>query len=139
MTMSSRPAKDPAQELMVLLRGPSTCYLSTLMPDGSPQLTQLWVDTDGEHIVINTVKGFQKLRNMQRDPRVAIAVSDLATPGRFVTVRGRVINITTEGGAEHIETLANKYLGGPYPWYGGRGQTRAIVTISIDKVHAEGA
>ncbi|MBJ7341539.1 PPOX class F420-dependent oxidoreductase [Mycolicibacterium sp.] len=138
--MTTKPNKqDLTEELMTLLRGPSMCYITTLMPDGSPQLTQLWVDTDGEHIVINTVEGFQKLRNMQRDPRVAVAVSDPATPVRFVTVRGRVIDITTAGGAEHIESLAQKYLGGPYPWYGGRDQTRAIVTISIDKIHAEGA
>ena len=136
--MPTSPAADLTDELMALLRAPSTCYLATLMPDGSPQLTQIWVDTDGEHIVINTVAGFQKLRNMERDPRVAVAVSDPANPIRFITVRGRVIDTTTAGGAEHIESLAQKYLGGPYPWYGGRDQTRAIVTISIDKIHAEG-
>ncbi|WP_428340987.1 PPOX class F420-dependent oxidoreductase [Mycobacterium sp.] len=136
--MTIHPATDLTDELMALLRAPSTCYLATLMPDGSPQLTQIWVDTDGDHIVINTVAGFQKLRNMERDPRVAVAVSDPANPIRFITVRGRVIGTTTSGGAEHIESLAQKYLRGPYPWYGGRDQTRAIVTISIDKVHGQG-
>jgi PPOX class probable F420-dependent enzyme len=104
------------------------------MPDGSPQLTQTWVDTDGEHVVINTVQGFQKLRNMERDPRVAVNVSDPANPSRYFEIRGRVISTTTEGGAEHIEALAQRYLGGPYPWYGGRDQTRVVVTIAADRI-----
>jgi PPOX class probable F420-dependent enzyme len=108
------------------------------MPDGSPQMTQTWVDTDGEHIVINTVQGFQKVHNVERDPRVAVGVSDPSNPSRYYAIRGRVVNITTEGGAEHIEALAQRYLGGPYPWYGGRDQVRVILTISADKIHAMG-
>ena len=138
MTPTEHQPADLAEELMALLRAPSTCYLTTLMPDGSPQLTQTWVDTDGEHILINTVSGFQKLRNMERDPRVAVAVFDPARPARYITVRGRVISTTTEGAADHIETLAHKYLGGPYPWYGGKDQIRSTVAISIDKLHAMG-
>ena len=128
--------QDPTlhTELMALLRAPSTCYITTLMPDGSPQLTQTWVDTDGEHILINTVAGYQKLRNIERDPRVAVAVADPAHPARYITVRGHVTSTTTD----HIETLARKYLGGPYPWYGGRDQTRTTVTIAIDKLNAKG-
>jgi hypothetical protein len=79
------------------------------LPDGSPQLTQTWVDTDGEHVLINSVAGFQKIRNIERDPRVA-------------------------GAADHIEKLAQRYLGGPYPWYGGRDQTRLLITIEADKI-----
>ena len=127
-----------SDELLELLRAPSTCYLTTLMPDGSPQLTQTWVDTDGEHILVNTVVGFQKLRNVERDPRVAVAVSDPANPVRYVTARGRVVASTTDGAADQIEALAHKYLGGPYPWYGGRDQTRITLTIAVDKVHAMG-
>jgi hypothetical protein len=58
--------------LLSLLGQPSPCFLATSMPDGSPQLTQTWVDTDGEHILINSVAGFQKIRNIERDPRVAL-------------------------------------------------------------------
>jgi PPOX class probable F420-dependent enzyme len=129
---------DLTRELMALLRAPSTCYLTTLMPDGSPQLTQTWVDTDGEHVLINTAAGYQKLRNVERDPRVAVAVFDPDRPTRYITVRGRVIATGTDGAADHIEALAQKYLGGPYPWYAGKDQTRSIVTISIDKLHAMG-
>jgi len=125
-------------ELLELLRGKSICYLATTMPKGSPQLTQTWVDTDGEHIIINTVEGFQKVRNIRRDPRVALTVSDPANPTRYLQVRGKVIDVTAEGGAEGIEAMAQKYTGRPYPWYGGRDQTRLILTIQADKISGQG-
>jgi PPOX class probable F420-dependent enzyme len=120
--------------LITLLRQPSPCFITTLMPDGSPQLTQTWVDTDGEHVLINTVQGFQKVRNVERDPRVAVCISDPANGSRYYAVRGRVTGMTTEGGADHIEALAQRYIGEPYPWYGGRDQIRVILTISADKI-----
>ena len=61
-----------------LLRKPSPCFLTTLMPDGSPQMTETWVDTDGEHVIINTVQTHLKVKNIERDPRVAVAVCDAA-------------------------------------------------------------
>jgi PPOX class probable F420-dependent enzyme len=125
-------------ELVALLRAPSTCYVATTMPDGSPQMTQTWADTDGRNILINTVQGFQKLRNIDRDPRVAVSVSDPSAPSRYFAVRGHVVDVTTEGGAEHIEALAQRYLGGPYPWFGGRDQIRVIVTIAADRIHSMG-
>jgi PPOX class probable F420-dependent enzyme len=124
--------------LLALLRQASPCFISTSMPDGSPQLTQTWVDTDGSHILINTVEGFQKVKNIERDPRVAVAVSDPANPSRYYSVRGEVLSVTKEGGAEHIEQLAQRYLGKPYPWYGGRDQTRLILMIEPLKVHSVG-
>jgi PPOX class probable F420-dependent enzyme len=122
--------------LVAMMRRPSPCFLTTLMPDGSPQVTQTWVDTDGENVIINTVQTHQKVRNVERDPRVAVAVCDLSDPSRYYAVRGRVIDVTTNGGAEHIETLSQRYLGGPYQWYGGRDQIRVILTIAPDKIHA---
>jgi PPOX class probable F420-dependent enzyme len=124
--------------LIALLHQPSICFLTTVMPDGSPQVTETWADTDGEHVIINTVQGFQKLRNVERDPRVAVAIADPADPRRYYAVRGRVVKITTEGGAEHIEALAQRYIGAPYPWYGGRSQVRVILTVSADKIHGAG-
>ena len=129
---------DLPEGLIALLGQPSPCFLTTLMPDGSPQLTQTWVDTDGEHVLINTVQGFQKIKNVERDPRVAVAVSDPSNPSRYYAVRGRVVDVTTKGGAEHIEALAQRYLGAPYPWYGGRDQVRVIVSITADKIHGMG-
>ena len=120
--------------LLSLLGQPSLCFLATSMPDGSPQLTQTWVDTDGEHILINSVAGFQKIRNIERDPRVAVTVSDPQNPRRYFAVRGRVLNVTADGAADHIEKLAQRYLGGPYPWYGGRDQIRLLITIEAHKI-----
>ncbi len=125
-------------ELHDLLRRPAIGYLSTTMPDGSPQLTQVWVDTDGEHVLVNTVRGAQKLRNVERDPRVAVAVADPDTPSRYFSVRGQVLRATTEGAVEHVEALSQRYLGGPYPWYGGRDEVRVLLTISVDRVHSMG-
>lgn len=124
--------------LLALLRAPSTCYLATVMSDGSPQLTQVWVDTDGEHVVINSVSTHLKVRNVRRDPRVALTVSDPAHPSGFMQVRGRVIGIAEEGGAEHIDELSHKYTGRPYPWYGGRDQVRVILTIEAEKISGTG-
>jgi len=129
---------DLPQDLIALLHQPSPCFVATVMPDGSPQMTQTWVDTDGKHVIINTVQGFQKLKNVERDPRVAVSVADPARPSRYYEIRGQVVKVTTEGGAEHIEALAQRYLGGPYPWYGGRDQVRVIVTISADKIRRMG-
>ncbi len=124
--------------LLALLRQASPCFISTLMPDGSPHLTQTWVDTDGTHILINTVDGFQKVKNVKRDPRVAVAVTDPAQPSRYYSVRGEVLSVSTEGAAEHIEQLAQRYLGTPYPWYGGRDQIRVLLTIQAQKIHSMG-
>ena len=129
---------DLPQELIALLREPSLCFVATTMHDGSPQLTETWVDTDGEHVIINTVQGNQKMKNIERDPRVAVNICDLANPSRYFEVRGLVVSATSEGGEAHIEELAQKYLGGPYPWYGGRDQVRLIVRISAEKVHSMG-
>ncbi len=127
---------DLPDELVALLRQASTCYIATTMPDGSPQLTQTWVDTDGEHVLINSVQGYVKLRNIARDPRFAVAAPD--NPARYFQVRGRVVDVTTDGAVEHIERLAQKYLGMPYPWYGGRNQGRVIIVIEPEKVSRMG-
>jgi PPOX class probable F420-dependent enzyme len=121
-----------------MLERASTCYLATTMPDGSPQLTQTWADTDGEHVLINTVQGFQKVRNVQRDPRVALTLSDPANPSRYAAVRGEVVSISTDGAAAHIDALAQRYLGRPYPWYGGRDQVRLLLRIRVDSTSTTG-
>lgn len=125
-------------DVLSLLRQPGTCYIATIMADGSPQLTQTWVDTDGEYVVINTVEGFLKLRNIARDPRVAVAIDDPENRFRYKQIRGHVVSTTTEGGAEHIEALSHKYLGQPYAWHGGRDQTRVIMKIEADSISGPG-
>ena len=125
--------------LLDLLRRPSPCFVATVMPDGSPQLTQTWVSTDGVHILINTPDHSQKARNVAREPHVAVNVVDPGNTRRYFAVRGRVIATTTEGGAENINEISGKYLGRPYPNFSGRPETRMIMTIEADSVRGRGA
>ncbi len=121
-------------DLIALLGKPSPCFVATVMPNGSPQLTQTWVTTDGQHVVINIVEGHQKARNLTRDPRVAVNVVDPENVFRFYAVRGRVVSMKTEGGLDSINEISQKYLGIPYPNFTGQPETRVIVTIEADSV-----
>lgn len=117
-----------------LLNKPSTCYIATVMPDGSPQFTQVWVETDGTDVLINTVEGFQKLRNVARDPRVAVAVSDPDDPRAYLQIRGEVVETTTEGARAHIDRLSQKYFGRDYQPWNGVEQQRVIVRIAPHRI-----
>jgi PPOX class probable F420-dependent enzyme len=113
-------------------------HLATLMPDGSPQVTAVWVDFDGTHILVNTAEGRQKPRNVRRDPRVAIDVVRQGSEYAFAQVRGRVVEITSEGAEEHIDRLAKKYLGrDKYPWR-QPGERRIILKIAPEHVSSMG-
>ena len=103
--------------------------LATLMPDGSPQVSPVWVDYDGRHILINSAKGRVKDKNMRRDPRVGLDLIDPENPYRHLSVRGRVVDITEQGADAHIDKLAKKYLGvDKYP-YRQPSETRVIYKI----------
>lgn len=108
---------------------------TTLMPDGSPQTTPVWVDYKDGEVWVNSAVGRQKDLNVRRDPRVAIAVIDPDNPYRYVEVRGRVREITQNGADEHIDRMAKKYLGqDKYP-YGQPGEQRVLYKIAIEKAH----
>jgi PPOX class probable F420-dependent enzyme len=115
-----------------LLGRASPAVLTTLLPDGSPHSTEVWVDADGDQVLVNSVDTHRKVRNVRRDPRVALVVIDPENGSRHVALRGRVVEVTTEGARDHIEKLALRYLGGPYPWFGGRDQTRVLLRIDVD-------
>jgi len=86
-------------------------YLATLMKDGSPQLTPVWFNTDGIHILINSTTDRVKDHNMRRDGRVAFLIADPKNPYRYIQIRGKVVDITTEGARQHIDALVKKYRG----------------------------
>lgn len=122
-------------DLIDLLRRPSPCFVATLMPDGSPQLTETWVTTDGENVVLNIVGGMQKERNLKRDPRVSVNIVDPDNVARFYEVRGRAVSMTTDGGKDSIDEISQKYLSIPYPYFSGNpDEARVVVTIAADKV-----
>jgi PPOX class probable F420-dependent enzyme len=86
-------------------------HLATIMPDGSPQVTPVWAEMDGENISVNTSEGRVKPRNVRRDPRVAISVHRQDSPYSSAFIRGRVVEVRTEGAEEQIHRLAKKYMG----------------------------
>ncbi|MBI3162624.1 MAG: PPOX class F420-dependent oxidoreductase [Chloroflexi bacterium] len=109
-------------------------FLATIMPDGSPQLTPVWFNADGKHILINTARGRVKDRNMRARPRVALVIQDPKTPYRYLQIRGRVDENTEQGGDEHINALSLKYDG--KPWKKPANQTRVIYKILPEHVDA---
>lgn len=123
-------------DLKAMLDGPNFATLVTLMPDGSPQASTMWVDRQGDRIRFNTAEGRTKPRNMDRDPRVAVSVFALEDPYQAFSIRGRVVEKRLEGADDHIDALAAKYLGvGEYP-YRVPGQVRIIYLIEADRVAA---
>jgi PPOX class probable F420-dependent enzyme len=102
-------------------------YLATLMPDGSPQVTPVWFDSDGEHILINTNEGRVKDRNMKARPNVAMTIQDPNDNYRYLGVRGEVVGYTREGADEHINKLSLKYDN--KSWIRKENQRRIIFKI----------
>ena len=93
-----------------LLEKKAFAHLATLMPDGSPQVTPVWVDLHAGRVRVNSAKNRMKDKNMRRDPRVSIAVIDPDNPYRYLEIRGRVIEVTESGADQHIDKMAKKYL-----------------------------
>lgn len=112
--------------------------LATLMPDGKPQVTPVWCDFDGKHVLVNSAKGRVKDRNMRRDPRVSLALVDPDNPYRYLQLQGRVVEITEAGADQHIDHLAKKYLG--VDKYPNRqpGEVRVIYKIEPDRAQSMG-
>ena len=128
-------ATIPESHADLLTTKKAFAQLATLNADGSPQVTPVWVDFDGSHILINTAKGRVKAKNLAREPRVAISLSDPDNPYRYLGIQGRVVDMTETGGDAHIDKMAKKYLGqDTYP-YRTAGEVRIIVRIAPDKVH----
>ena len=121
-----------------LFSKPAFASLATLMPDGRPQVTPVWLDFDGTFVIFNTAKGRQKDRNIRRDPRVALSILDPDNAYRYLEIRGRVIEITEKGADEHIDKLAKKYLGvDKYPRR-QPGEVRLIVKVLPERVRTMG-
>jgi len=112
--------------------------LATLMPDGSPQVTPVWVDLEGDLVIVNTARGRQKDKNMRRDPHVAMAIIDPENPYRYLEIRGRVAEITEEGADAHIDKMAKKYLGADKYPYRQPSETRVIFKIQAERVNTMG-
>src|SRR6266478_4660955 len=93
------------------------------------QVSPVWCDFDGEHVIFNSAKGRQKDKNVRRDPRVAMAVIDPDNPYRHMEIRGRVVEITEDGASAHIDKMAKKYLGADKYPYSQPGEVRVLYKI----------
>src|SRR5712692_7188837 len=112
--------------------------LATLNADGTPQVTPVWVDWDGTHVLVNTARGRVKDRNLRQNPRVALAIADPDNPYRYLGIQGRVANMSEKGADAHIDKMAKKYLGkDKYPLR-QPGEMRVLVSIVPEKVHTMG-
>ncbi len=116
----------------------SFANLATLMPDGSPQVTPVWCDFDGENVLINTAVGRVKDKNLQREPRVSMSLLDPNNPYRYLEIRGRVVERTEQGADDHIDKMAKKYLG--LDVYPNRrpGEVRVIYKIKPERTSSMG-
>jgi len=109
-------------------------HLVTLMPSGQPQVTPVWVDYDGRHVLINTAEGRQKDKNLQRDPRVAFSMLDPDNPYKYLEVRGRVAERSHNGADQHIDAMAKKYLGKEKYPFRRPNEVRVIYRIEPEHV-----
>ncbi len=114
-------------------------HLATLLPNGTPQTSPVWVDFDDTHVLVNSARGRLKDKNMRQRPQVALSIQDPDDPYRYLEVRGRVVEITEQGAEEHIDRLAKRYLGlDRYP-YRQPGEVRVIYKIKPERISALGS
>lgn len=121
-----------SEEDVRFLTGRNLAHLATLLPDGSPHVSPIWVDVRDGLILVNTAMGRAKERNVRRDPRVALSVHDQERPALALLVRGRVVGLTEEGALEHIDALSRRYDG--VPWIPVPGQRRVILEIRPERI-----
>jgi PPOX class probable F420-dependent enzyme len=112
--------------------------LATINPDGSPQVTPVWCDYDGQHVLVNSAKGRHKDRNMRERPKVALALIDPDNPYRYLEVRGTVEEVTERGAREHIDKMAKKYLGMDKYDNAQPGEVRVIYKIKPERFTSMG-
>ncbi|MEO9321201.1 MAG: PPOX class F420-dependent oxidoreductase [Nitrososphaera sp.] len=126
--------REITPEVEKLFKDRNFASFATVMEDGSPQVTPVWVDYAEGRILINTAQGRTKLRNVSRNPKVAVSVTDSSNPYTMVSVRGRIVEQDTGGADAHIDRMAKKYLNqDKYP-FRAPGEKRVLLKISPESV-----
>ena len=129
-------AKIPDNYRDLLTEKKAFAHLVTMQPDGTPQVTPVWIDAKGDTVIVNTAKGRVKDRNMSANPNVAMRIADPENPYRYVQIRGKVKRSTTDGADAHIDAMAKKYLGqDKYPM---RTPTETRVIYEIEPIAVQG-
>jgi PPOX class probable F420-dependent enzyme len=125
---------DIPAEAQHLLGGKNFAHVATVMEDGSPQVSPVWVDSEDGLVIFNTAEGRLKPKNLRRDPRVAVSITDPENPYESLLIRGRAVELTHEGADAHIDALAKRYMGvDEYPMR-QPGEERVIVKIEPERV-----
>ncbi len=127
------PAEIP-ERFLDLFEKQAFAHVATLMADGSPQVTPVWCDLKDGMLRFNSATGRTKDRNVRRDPRVAIEISDPENPYRYLQIRGRVVEITRDGADKHIDELTQKYMGQPSFPYHRAGEKRVTYVVEPEHV-----
>ena len=127
--------KPLPDSLKKLIESKTFANVTTLMPDGSPHVTQTWVDHEGDLVLINT-KGVKSTKNAVRNPKIVLDVCDPANPYNMAVIRGRVSEITLDGAEEHIDRMAKKYLGQDKYQMRRSGMKRVLIKIEPTRVIA---
>ena len=125
---------DSKEDIAKLFAGRNLVFISTISKDGSPLVTPVWADMKDEFVLINTFDGSAKVKNARRDPRVALSIVDMYNTYNMVSIKGKVVDITSEGADEHLHKLAKKYLGIGKYYYRKPNQQRVIIKIKPEKV-----
>ncbi len=116
-------------------------HLSTVMPDGTPHPTPVWIDydADADRLLVNTARGRRKERNVRTNPAVGVSMCDPADPYRYVSVLGEVAALTEDGAVAHIDALARRYMDvETYPNHGEESGARVVLEIRPDRVLTSG-
>jgi PPOX class probable F420-dependent enzyme len=125
-------AAELTERAVAVLRSRAIGHLATLLPDGSPHVSPVWVDAQDGFVLVNTAAGRAKLRNVERDPRVALSIEELDGDRQALMIRGRVVEIETDGALEHIDVLSRRY--DDTAWTPVAGQRRVVLKIRPDRV-----
>ena len=126
------------QQFLDLFQKRAFAHVATIMRDGSPQVTPVWVDYDGTHVRFNTARGRVKDKNLQRNPKIALSIQDPDNPYRYLQIRGRVVEVTEKGADEHIDGLAKKYTGQDRYAHRRPGEVRITVKVLPEKIQSMG-
>ncbi len=116
-------------EVQSLLSRPNFAHLATLMPDGSPNVTPVWIGVEGDHLVICTGEDSLKARNLRRNPRLGLSVVDFHNPYEEVQIRGRVVEFRDDSKLETMDKVSHKYIGAPFPMRASDGRVAMVIEV----------
>ena len=134
MDVPSGASELDKKDIQRLFQDRNLAFVSTMSEDGSPHITPMWADMEGDVILINTFETSAKSKNITKDPRISISVVENNNPYNMVSIKGRVIDQTTEGADEHLKKLAKRYLGIGKYYYREPNRRRVILKIKPQKV-----